>query len=117
MTGPIIYKDSPLGEYLEGILPLGFWLLFNFFADGMCAGTGTCEADWGLSSETDAFDERDNAVMDDEVRRDFAPPSRLLNRKFNARELRPLIILNENIPWFAKRYNLFAVFVSAIPHN
>jgi hypothetical protein len=44
-----------------------------------------------------------------ETQYDFAPPSRLPKRKFNAKELNPLIIVNKNISRSAKFINLFSV--------
>jgi hypothetical protein len=70
------------------------------------AGEGTYDGDWGLSSDRDGSE--DDSPR--ETHYDFAPPSRLPKRKFTSNELKPLIIVNENISRSTKFYNLFSVF-------
>ena len=89
MAEPIIYKDSPLGDYLEG----------KTSRTGVDEGTGTFESDWGFSSD-----------HEEEDKRDFAPPSRVPRKRFNTTELRPLIMADESISRTAKFYNLFSVY-------
>lgn len=71
-------------------------------------GTGTYDGDWGVSSDQE---DGENEVAPTQVQRDFAPPSRLPPRKFTMRELRPLVIANENVSRTTKFYNLFTVFI------
>ena len=94
MPEPVIYRDLPLGEYLEGIALLTTILT---------AGTGTFEGDWGVFSSPD--DGKFSPLP-----QDFAPPSRpTQGRRISSRELKPLLIVNENISRAAKFYDLFIV--------
>src|ERR1700754_1678666 len=92
MSESIVYKNTPLGEYLEGI----FLLMM-----GIIVGTGTYEADWGVS---------DRGSSEDEGVSNYAPPSRVPRRRFTTNELKPLMIVNETVSRTAKFYNLFSVF-------
>lgn len=94
MPEPVIYRDLPLGEYLEGIsLPTII----------VTIGTGTFEGDWGVFSSPD--DGRESPLP-----QDFAPPARSMqSRKIISRELKPLLIVDENISRAAKFYDLFIV--------
>ena len=103
MSNPIVYMDSPLGDYLEG----NFLPVYAILANGL--GTGTYDGDWGLSSDQESVEDGGNEAAHHQVQRDFAPPSRLPNRKFTTRELKPLIIGNENVTRTAKFYSLFTV--------
>jgi hypothetical protein len=72
----------------------------------LMVGTGEYEADWGVTSDTsNSSSDNDQSTR---LQTDFAPPNRV-NRKFMAKELRPLVIVNENISRTAKFYNLFTV--------
>jgi hypothetical protein len=101
MTEPVVYRDSPLGDYLEGISLSPNCLTF--------LGTGTYDADWRvLPEQEEAYSDQDSPISEHD-HRDFAPPSRLPNRKFNTRQLKRLVILDENVSRSAKFYNLFSV--------
>lgn len=107
MAESIVYKGSPLGDYLEGT-PMSGWFL--------SIGTGTYEGDWGLSSDQENFEDEESDSGRDQIQRDFAPPSRPL-RRFNSREVQPLITLKEHISRSAKFYNLFTVFLFGVFSN
>ena len=81
--------------------------------DCLTLGTGTYDADWGVSSDQESYGDRDSPTIDHD-HRDYAPPSRMPNRKFNTRELKPLVILNQHISRSAKFYNLFTVRISGM---
>jgi hypothetical protein len=70
-------------------------------------GEGIFEPDGRVSSDLDGSADESPR----ETQYDFAPPSRLPKRKFNTKELNPLIIVNENISRSAKFINLFSVLL------
>jgi hypothetical protein len=75
----------------------------------LTSGTGLYETDWGVSSDRGASKDVE------QIRKDFAPPSRPPNRKLASKGMKPLVIVNENISRTAKFYSLFIVFAFAYP--
>jgi len=66
-----------------------------------------------VSSDYESYGDHDSPTIYHD-HQDYAPPSHMPNRTFNARELKPLVILNEHISCRAKFYNLFTVRISGM---
>lgn len=116
MSDPIVYKDTPLGDYFEGTVPSLpepiLWaslLLVDVCLVILILGTGTFETDYGVSSDHELSSRSSTSSSHHRIH-DFAPPLSLPRKKFTAsKQLKPLIILNENISRSTKFYNLFSV--------
>jgi hypothetical protein len=96
MAEALVDRDSPLGEFLEGMRP-------NIRV--LMAGTGTYEGDWGFSTESE--NESEGSVRQQGTR-DFAPS----NRISVTRGLKPLFMADNHVSQPSKIYHLFTVHTS-----
>ena len=116
MSESLVYKRSPLGEFLEGTQTLSRNKTLTLL------GTGQYDGDWGFSTESDSHEdsESDGASLTLHAPKDFAPPSRipspLRHKRISCQgPLKPLFMAENTSFQPSKFYHLLTVPLPPTP--